>query len=79
MQHLPAVGIGGLPAAQYQIELADFSYRRHQGAADSRTICDHAANERLGESSRGSSIAIGLAGSPAQVTVLSCSWRNHMR
>ena len=37
------------------------------------------AKERRGDSSSGSSPSIGLCGSPAQVTVSSCSLRSHIR
>ena len=50
-----------------------------QGSAVPRTISLQAANERRGDSVSGSSLTVGLAGSPAQVTVRSCSLRNHMR
>ena len=49
------------------------------GIAVPRTISDQAANDRRGESSSGSLATIGLAGSPAQVTLSSCSLRNHIR
>ena len=50
-----------------------------QGSAVPRTSSDQAANDRRGDSVIGSSPTIGLAGSPAQVTVSSCSLRNHIR
>ena len=49
-----------------------------QGTAVPRTSSDHAA-ERRGERVSGSLPTIGLVGSPAQVTVRSCSLRNHIR
>jgi hypothetical protein len=50
-----------------------------QGSAVPRTISDQAAKERRGDSSSGSLPTTGLFGSPAQVTVSSCSLRNHIR
>jgi heme oxygenase len=49
------------------------------GIAVPRTISDQAANERRGESSSGLSATVGLLGSPAQVTVSSCSLRSQTR
>ncbi len=49
------------------------------GSAVPRTISDQAANELRGESSSGLLATIGFEGSPAQVTVSSCTLRNHIR
>ena len=49
------------------------------GTAVPRTISLQASKLRRGDSCSGSSATIGLAGLPAQVTLSSCSLRNHIR
>ena len=49
------------------------------GSAVPRTSSDQAAKELRGDSSIGLVATTALAGLPAQVTVISCSLRNHIR